>query len=45
MQNRPISQERFCCKIGKNLLPFFLRLSKAFGALEKKIILLLVSSY
>lgn len=36
MQNRPVSQERFCCKIGKNLLPFFSDLTKALGAFKKK---------
>lgn len=35
MQNRPVSQERFSCKIGKNLLLFFLRSTKAFGALKR----------
>lgn len=36
MQSRPISQERFCCKIGKNHLPFFSDLTKALGAFKKK---------
>lgn len=36
MQSRPIFQERFCCKIGKNLLHFFSDLTKALGAFTKK---------